>query len=275
MAAGLVTKLVGDGLGGSFTGQFWADNTGAPTEYSPASTLIDINGNPLFPGNGVAANPSPFVAGGRDAGGVVRSVLIDTSGRPIVVGGAAPGSAAAGAPVAIGGVDGGGLVREVLTDTSGRQIAVGAVANAVSAAGINPVLVAGVSTGTNAVITLQVNPNSQLIVSNQGNNQVNQETSTNLGISATFTGGSRALAGVFVVSQWRKFIASAFTDVTGTLQIQAANSTTWRVVASVAVAASTYAELTVDIVYQNYRVVYINGAVATTILEVNSSQTST
>lgn len=74
---------------------------------------------------GTGRTPKPVISGGVDSGGLVRTVLFDSSGRQIIVGPVAAGSATStDAPVKIGGTDGTN-VRTVLTDTGGRIITAG------------------------------------------------------------------------------------------------------------------------------------------------------
>lgn len=101
--------------------------------------------------HGSAVVGNPVWIGGSD-GTVGRIKLVDTSGRSIVVGGAAAGSAASGAPVLMGGTDG-SVIRNTLTDTSGRLIMVGTAADGAAIAG-NPVLTAGYDgTNTQTILT--------------------------------------------------------------------------------------------------------------------------
>lgn len=95
---------------------------------------------------GSAVSGNPVLMGGTD-GANARDLLVDASGRPLIVGAAAAGSAAAGNPVLMGGTDGANA-RAVLLDANGREIVTGAAAAGSAVAG-NPVLVGG-SDGTNA-----------------------------------------------------------------------------------------------------------------------------
>lgn len=81
----------------------------------------------------------PVLIGGQDATSV-QSLLVDTSGRPMVVGAAAAAAAIAGNPVLMG-VSDATNARALLGDTSGRPMVVGPVAHA-AAIGPNPVQVA-------------------------------------------------------------------------------------------------------------------------------------
>jgi hypothetical protein len=67
-----------------------------------------------------------------------------------VQGTAADGAAAAGNPVQFGGVDGGGLAQALLMDTSGRPVTVGGVAVAAAGLTSNPFTIAGLD-GSNLV----------------------------------------------------------------------------------------------------------------------------
>jgi hypothetical protein len=54
--------------------------------------------------NGAAGNPNPLMSGGRDGGGLVRAMAVDTSGNTTAVGNVASATTDSGAPVKIGAV---------------------------------------------------------------------------------------------------------------------------------------------------------------------------
>jgi hypothetical protein len=89
-----------------------------------------------------AASDPVALAAGYD-GTLVRKMLVDASGRQVVVGASAVAAAVAGNPVLVGGTDGTNA-RYILLDTSGRQIAAGEVVdNAAFTDGTTRVLPAG------------------------------------------------------------------------------------------------------------------------------------
>jgi hypothetical protein len=96
---------------------------------------------------GVPGQALPPVATlkGLSDGTDIRAVLGDTSGRTMVIGAAAAGSAVTGNPVLIGGSDGTDA-RVLATDTSGHQIVVGDGTAGTPAGGV--VSIQGVSGGT-------------------------------------------------------------------------------------------------------------------------------
>ena len=88
------------------------------------------------------------------------------------------------------------------------------------------------------------------------------DSSTNLGVSATFTGTYRDGGSS---PGYNKFIAHVFADQAGTLRIEkSTDGTTWRLAASVAVGVGETKELEVKTTTRYYRVVYVNGGVAQT-----------
>lgn len=113
--------------------------------------------------------------------------------------------------------------------------------------------------------------------------QIFNETTTNLGIGATFTGVARQFAQLtsnvnWVFADMNNFNVHFISD-----QVSAANwaqiqwsqdgSTNWKIVAQTALTASTPVMLSVPITFPFYRVVLINGGVATTSLSITSSGT--
>jgi hypothetical protein len=106
---------------------------------------------------------------------------------------------------------------------------------------------------------------------------------TNLGANATFTGTLRDLFQTATATAWanaatygQEFVVSAESDVTGTLWIEASrdNGTTWRRVKSVATVAVTgggfYAEIVHRPSWRYIRVGYTNGAGAQARFTINS-----
>lgn len=92
---------------------------------------------------------------------------------------------------------------------------------------------------------------------------------TNLGASATFTGTSRDAG---ATNTMRKFCAYAYSDQAGTLAIEVSNdNTTWRRIKTIAVAAGSASELELNVCTRYHRVVYINGTVAQGAFMLNSS----
>jgi hypothetical protein len=83
---------------------------------SPNVILYDVNGQEMSVSNGAAipAGTSALMIAGSD-GTDSRFFTLDTSGRLVVVGAAASGSAIAGNPVLVGGIDGVGVDARTLT----------------------------------------------------------------------------------------------------------------------------------------------------------------
>lgn len=97
----------------------------------------------------------------------------------------------------------------------------------------------------------------------------NTETKTPLGASATFTGGIHDLN---TLSSKTKIRACAFSNQVGTLRIEhSMNGITFRIASQTAVAVNTTAMLELNAVLPYARVVFVNGATANTILEINSA----
>jgi hypothetical protein len=104
------------------------------------------------------------------------------------------------------------------------------------------------------------------------------ETTTNLGVSATFTGGSRDVGdgpGNRSSVAFAAFNAFAFSDQAGTLRIEVSNdNATWRrASADQAVAAGGALYLSVPITARFHRAVFVNGGVAQTAFMLNTSYT--
>lgn len=88
------------------------------------------------------------------------------------------------------------------------------------------------------------------------------ETTTNLGISATYTGASRDMG---ARKPYARFAATATAGVAGTLRIEmSADGATWYKAAEIAVAANAAQQLSVLATTRYHRVVYVNGAGAQT-----------
>lgn len=107
-------------------------------------------------------------------------------------------------------------------------------------------------------------------------NQSYNDSTTNLGISATFTGTSRDFGAVTGLQNFKTFSAVAFSDqasaATNGFRIEASNdNTTWRTVAQTALVANTPSVLSVPITTRYYRVVVVNGGVAQTQFLLTSS----
>jgi hypothetical protein len=138
--------------------------------YTSGTANITITGSmmddPTLISTGPAGTPNPpttMFIGGTD-GSNIRNLLTDTSGRQVVVGGAANAAAVAGNPVLISGWNATNAYT-LLTDTSGRLNMVGA-ASAGSAVVGNPVLMGG-SDGSNAR-TISTNSSGQVVMVGAG-----------------------------------------------------------------------------------------------------------
>lgn len=103
------------------------------------------------------------------------------------------------------------------------------------------------------------------------------DTTTALGVSATYTGTARDVA-VAAGTQHRysMFNAAAWSDQAGTLRLECSNdNVTWRpITTDTAVAANTPVILSVPILTRYYRPVFVNGGVAQTAFMLNTSLTA-
>jgi len=115
------------------------------TPASQVDTLFDASGNPKYKlagpgsvtvagndyaphavsthaaGSAIGATDALVAIAGKNGSGNAAPILLDASGRPIIVGAAASGSALAGNPVLVGGSDGTDA-RSIATDAVGRLI---------------------------------------------------------------------------------------------------------------------------------------------------------
>lgn len=98
----------------------------------------------------------------------------------------------------------------------------------------------------------------------------NIESTTNLGASATFTGSARDAW--LMTGSPKDFYAHVSASHAGTLRVeQSTDGTTWRrASADVAVAAGGVGSVRLPVTARYYRVVYVNGATATTSLMITS-----
>ena len=96
------------------------------------------------------------------------------------------------------------------------------------------------------------------------------DTTTNLAISATFTGTSRDAG---ATPAFYSFVGRAFADQAGTFRIeQSTDNSVWRrATADTAVVANTPVTLEAIVCARYYRVVFINGGVAQTVFQVTSA----
>ena len=135
--------IVGAGGSGMTRVRVSAYTSGTANITLRASDISD----PSSLSEGVPGQVLPPVATlkGLSDGTDIRAVLGDTSGRTMVIGAAAAGSAVTGNPVLIGGSDGTDA-RVLATDTSGHQIVVGDGTAGTPAGGV--VSIQGVSGGT-------------------------------------------------------------------------------------------------------------------------------
>lgn len=94
------------------------------------------------------------------------------------------------------------------------------------------------------------------------------DSTANLASGATFTGTARDAG---ATPAYQTFIARAFSDQVGTLKIQdSTDNVTWRDVSSTPLVANICSTLKVDTLARYYRVLVVNGAVATTAFRVTS-----
>ncbi|HYT46267.1 MAG TPA: hypothetical protein VEP90_28315 [Methylomirabilota bacterium] len=128
-----------------------------------ATTLLNTIAN--NGGVGAASGSTISNQGVGNAAGspwsVSGTVAVTQSTTPWVIDGpTASGTLFVNPPVMVGGADSGGIVRTLLTDSSGRQIVVGAAATGTTTVGINPILIAGKSTGTNLLSVPSIDTNT-------------------------------------------------------------------------------------------------------------------
>ena len=104
-----------------------------------------------------------------------------------------------------------------------------------------------------------------------GNFTYYNDSTVALGINGTFTGTGRNMGTVAALG---KFRAAAITDQAGTLKVQGSpDGVTWRTIATAATAAvdgAQVATLSVDASAIRMRVVYVNGGIAQTFLQLTS-----
>jgi hypothetical protein len=96
------------------------------------------------------------------------------------------------------------------------------------------------------------------------------DSSTNLGVSATFTGTSRDAG---ATPAYNKFIVNAVADQAGTVRVEkSTDNATWRrATADIAVAVNVPQQLEVLVTARYHRVVYVNGGVAQTQFSLTSA----
>ena len=213
-----------------------------PTATVTPGAGLTINTLPNA-GQTTAANSLPVVLASDQSAVPVK--LADTAGTGLtsttiagkqrldvtLAAGSAPGATASTIADQVGGVDGGGLLRALSVDTAGRL----------------QILVPE-TTFFNDNTTVQAAAN-------------------------TFTGTARDVgiaAGTATPSTY--FNAFFFADQTGTANVQCSNDgTTWRTIATAAIAVSTPLLLTVPVMTRYHRVQLVNGATLQTAVMVNSS----
>lgn len=102
------------------------DNGG--TEFGTAANPVHITQDALVSEvNLDAANDEVTISGSSDGGTTRHTVRTDSSGRQVVVGGAAEAAAPAGDPVPAAGKDTAGSIRIIRTATDGSQLVVNSV----------------------------------------------------------------------------------------------------------------------------------------------------
>jgi len=102
------------------------------------------------------------------------------------------------------------------------------------------------------------------------------DTTTALGISATFTGTARDVGvAAAATHRYSAFNAFAFADQAGTFSIECSNdNTTWRTAATVSLVVNTPVTLSVPVMTRYHRTKLVNGAAAQGAVMVNSSYTA-
>lgn len=220
---------------------------------------------------GVSGSGAGGVMVGGSDGTNYRHFSINASGalniNGVVAGGAAGASTDTG--IRITGFDGANY-RLLSVNGAGQLQLAGLTVNG-SAHGTSTLLMAG-SDGTNAR-ALRTDTSGNVAVYEVRRSVFNNETTTNLGISATFTGTARD-TGTAAGSNcpFAYFNAFFIANQTGTASIEASNdNTTWFTVATAALAVSTPLSLQIPVTTRYYRVKLVNGATAQTSVFVNSS----
>lgn len=114
------------------------------------------------------------------------------------------------------------------------------------------------------------------LTSTNADNVWYQESVTAQAANATVTGTARQAAATGIGHGYSKFNAFAFADVAGTMRIEVSNdNTTWRrATADTAVAAGSFASLSIAVVARYARAVFVNGAAAQTAFLFNTSYTA-
>ncbi len=188
-----------------------------------------------------AAPIAVTVSGGSSSGGLTDSQL---RAAPLPVSGT---FFPATQPVSIAGT----VSTTALTDTQLRATAL-------------PVSLTTLPAGTNALGSVLV-PETTFW----------NDSTTVLAASATFTGTARDVgvaSGTVTTATY--FNASFFADQAGTVSIEVSNdNTTWRQIASAALAVSTPAILSVPVMTRFHRVKLVNGATLQGLVMINSSYT--
>lgn len=203
-----------------------------------------------------------------DSTGRLNVNVITGGGSSNVSGTVAAGGSSVGQnPVTTGGVDAGGIVRQMLTDTSGRTIAVGAAVAGTVAVG-NPLYVGGVNGSGNVTPIPISNAGYVTVGDNTRQNSIVRDSVTPLGVSATFTSTGSTVGGQFAPTAYPYYTVFVFTDQAGTLFIDCSwDGTTYFNQAQIPIVASTPVQLSVRVVNQIARYRIVNGTTAQTQLQ--------
>ncbi len=127
------------------------------------------------------------------------------------------------------------------------------------------------SYATEPIPAIQTHAISGTVTANIGTvaGAVNADTTTNLASGATYTGTSRDAGST---NGYMRFIARVYSDQSGTMKIQdSTDNSVWRDVVSAPLVTGICTDLGVEVLARYYRVLVINGGVATTAFRVISA----
>jgi hypothetical protein len=235
----------------------------------------DAGGNVATSGS-LTTGVSGTGAGGTMVGGTdgtnYRHISVTNGGALIINGVTTAGAAANPVNIQVGGSDGANN-RTLRTDTNGQLLINGVQTNN-SAHGATAIMVSG-SDGTNAR-PMRTDTSGNVAIYETRRTVFQNETTTNLGISATFTGTARDAGVAANASYWATYFNAFFlANQAGTAYIEGSNdNTTWYTIATAAIAVSVPLTLQVPVMTRYHRVKVVNGAVAQTSFFVNSSYTA-
>ncbi len=235
---------------------------------------LDTNGNTsiigaLVPGTS-AGSSNGLMVGGTD-GTNYRSLSVNTSGQLNLNGAVAGNTAGAATDIGFRNLAWDGATHRLLRSNGSGQLQI----DATSALGVAHtsvgILVAG-SDGTNAR-AIRTDTSGNIANYETRRTVFQNETTTSLGASATFTGTSRDAGVAAGASYWGSYFSGFFlANQVGTAYIEGSNdNATWYIIATAPIAVSTPLILQVPVMTRYHRVRVVNGAAAQTSFFVNSS----